>query len=246
MKEARALLPSEDFIYFADSAYCPYGDKPPEVLRKRAFAICDFLLERGTRLIVIACNTISIAALDDVRRYVSVPVVGIEPAVKPAVSATRNGKIGVLATGVTLAGERFNALVRRYGRGIEVYTQPCPGLVELVESGNWERPEAEIMLERYLGPLLARGVDTVVLGCTHYPFLRPLVEKLAGGGVTVIDTGRAVARQIKNVLEASGLASGKTAPGTERFFTSARPEVVEPVVRALWGDPGLAVERAEI
>ncbi|MCL6635328.1 MAG: glutamate racemase [Peptococcaceae bacterium] len=246
MREVRRLLPAEDLLYFADSAHCPYGLKPPAAIRARALVICDFLLSRGVKVMVIASNTTSVAALDAVRERAGVPVVGVEPAVKPAVSVTRNGRVGVLATGVTLAGERFNSLVERFGDGVEVYTQPCPGLVELVESGRWERPGAEALLARYLDPLLARGVDTVILGCTHYPFLRPLVEKLAGDGVTVIDTGEAVARQVVRVLEGNGLLAAKTGRGRERFFTSGSPEKVEPVMRLLWGNPGLTVEQVKI
>lgn len=246
MREVRRLLPAENLLYYADSVYCPYGVKPPEVIRNRAFAICDFLVARGAKLIVIASNTTSISALDAVRERFDVPVVGVEPAVKPAVSATRNGRVGVLATGVTLKGERFNSLVERFGDGVEVYTQPCPGLVELVESGSCHKPEAETLLARYLDPLLARGADTVVLGCTHYPFLRPLVEKLAGDGVKVIDTGEAVARQVVRVLESNDLAAGETRKGGEYFFTSGEPEKVQPVIRILWGDRDLTVEQAKL
>ncbi len=243
MKEVRRLLPAEDLAYFADSAYCPYGGRLLEFIRERAFVISDFLLSRGVKLIVIASNTTSIAALDVVRERINVPVVGIEPAVKPAVSATRNGKVGVLATEVTLSGGRFNALVERYGNGVEVFTQPCPGLVELVESGRWERPEAGPLLCRYLEPMLARGVDTIVLGCTHYPFLRFLVEEIAGPEIKIIDTGEAVARQVVRVLEKFNLGNMNAGPGGEQFFTSGEPEKVGPVVRLLWGEPGISVER---
>jgi len=246
MKEVRRLLPAEDLLYYADSANCPYGVKPKEMIRARAFAICDFLLSRGVKLIVVASNTTSIAALDALRERTGAPVVGVEPAVKPAVSVTRTGRVGVLATGVTLDGERFNSLVDRFCEGVEVYTQPCPGLVELVEAGRWERPEAGELLGRYLAPLLARGVDTVVLGCTHYPFLRPLVEMLAGAGVRVIDTGEAVARQVVRVLECSDLLAPGTGRGGEQFFTSGEPKEVGQVIRLLWENPGLAVEQVKL
>jgi glutamate racemase len=242
MIEVRRLLPAEKFIYFADSAHCPYGAKPVEVIQGRAFAICDFLLERGVKLIVIASNTTSIAALDAVREKYNVPVVGIEPAIKPAVSVTRNGRIGVIATGVTLAGERFDSLVKRFGDGLDVYTQPCPGLVEVVESGRWDNKETEALIGSYLDKLLARGVDTIILGCTHYPFLRPVVEKLAGSSIVVIDSGEAVARQVVRVLENKGLTAGGKAAGDASFFTSGDPEKVGPVMRLLMGNPDLAVE----
>jgi len=241
MREVRSLLPAEDLIYFADSAYCPYGTKPPELIRQRAQSISDFLLAQGVKMIVIASNTTSVAALETVRQSVPVPVVGIEPAVKQASSITRNGRIGVLATGVTLAGERFNSLLQRFANGVEVYTQPCPGLVEMVEAGKLDAPETEKLLSGYLKGLLAAEVDTVVLGCTHYPFLRPLVEKLVGDNVRVIDTGEAVARQVLRVLEAQGLSTPGPAPGHEHFYTSGDPALIEPVIRQLWQDPSLTM-----
>jgi glutamate racemase len=246
MREVRRLLPAEDLVYFADSAHCPYGLKPPGVIRARAFAICDFLLARGAKLLVIASNTTSIAALDDLSQRYNLPIVGIEPAVKPAVAATRNGRIGILATGVTLAGDRFNSLIERFGNGVEIYPQACPGLVEVVETGGCNKPEAEYLLRTYLSPLLARDVDTIVLGCTHYPFLRPVVERLAGKNISVIDSGEAVAQHVVRVLRKHGLLQHTTLKGKECFFTSGEPGVVEPVVRFLWGDPGVVVERAAI
>lgn len=243
MREVRRLLPAEDLLYFADSAYCPYGAKPPALIRARAGVISDFLVAEGAKLLVIASNTTSAASLIVLRERLAIPVVGVEPAVKPAAVATRNGNIGVLATGVTLAAEPFNHLLARYGEGVNVYTQPCPGLVELVEAGRHETPEAEVLLSRYLEPLLAREVDTVVLGCTHYPFLRPLVEKLAGPGVRVIDTGAAVARQVARILDHEQLAANRETPGREVFFTSGDPAAVGPVVRRLWGNPQLEVKQ---
>ncbi|NLI12776.1 glutamate racemase [Pelotomaculum propionicicum] len=243
MKEVRRLLPAENLLYFADSAYCPYGEKPLEVIRDRVFSICDFLVDKGAKILVLACNTASVAVLDDVRKRFSIQVVGTEPAVKPAAAATKNGRVGVLATQVTLAGDRFNSLVERFGEGVEVCAQACHGLVDMVESGCWEGPEAEALLRSYLDPLLARGVDTIILGCTHYPFLRPVVERIAGSGVSVIDSGEAIARQVARVLERNSLLSGGTAPGGESFFTSGDPGYVEPVMRLLWGDPELVVRQ---
>jgi glutamate racemase len=143
----------------------------------------------------------------------------------------------VLATGVTLAGERFNSLVERFGEGVEVYTQPCPGLVELVESGRWERPEAEAMLGRYLDPLLARGVDTIVLGCTHYPFLRSRLRALLPEGVALVDTGAAVSRHLQYRLQETGmLAAGPARPA--RFWSSGDPAALQRVLPVLWGGNG--------
>lgn len=246
MQEVRRLLPAEDMIYYADSVYCPYGGKSTDVIRNRTFTISNFLISKGVKLIVMACNTASITALDAVRERINVPVVGLEPAVKPAVASSKNGKIGVLATGVTLAGERFHSLVERFGETVDVYTQPCPGLVELVEAGKLESPETGTLLARYLEPLLSRGVDTIVLGCTHYPFLRPLVQKMIRSEVTVIDSGAAVARQVARLLQDRNLAVGNGAVGREQFFTSGEPEEVQRVVRFLWEDHKLVVEQVKL
>lgn len=246
MREIRLLLPTEDLLYFADSAHCPYGIKPPEAIRQRAIAICDFLISNGVKIIVVACNTMSIVGLDFMRDIYKIPIVGIEPAVKPAAAATQNGKIGILATNVTIAGDRFNSLVQRFGEGLEVMTQPCPGLVELVETGNSDSPEAETLMHRYLDPLLDRGIDTVVLGCTHYPFLRPLVESIAGPKITIIDTGEAVARQTTRILSQYQLSSPMEEPGHEYFYTSGNPEKVTQVIKRLWGDPDAKVRRVNI
>lgn len=246
MKEVRRLLPGEELVYFADSAHCPYGVKPVELIRNRAYAICDFLIGLDVKLIVIASNTTSAAALEAVREKYGVSVIGVEPAVKPAAAATVNGRIGVMATGVTLAGERFESLVKRFGDGLEIFTQPCPGLVEMVETGRWDGKETELLVKGYLDKLLARGVDTIILGCTHYPFLRPVVEKLAGSGINIIDSGEAVARQVARVLENNGLAADSKSTGGESFFTSGDPGNVRPVVRLLWGKQDLDVKRAEV
>ena len=240
-KEIRNLLPHEDLIYYADSYYCPYGEKDPAVIKERVFSICDFLISQGAKLLVVACNTASIVSLDDLRRHYQVPAVGVEPAVKPAVNATKTGTIGVLATSVTLSGDRFSSLVNRFCSKTKVITQPCPGLVELVEAGKTDGTEAKEMLSQYLQPLFSQKADTIVLGCTHYPFLRPLIEKMAGPDVTVIDTGKAVARQTSRLLDELGLKSDNTSPGKEVFFTSGSAETVGPVIKLLWNNQNINV-----
>ncbi len=240
-KEIRKLLPHEDLIYYADSYYCPYGEKAPAVIKDRVFSICDFLISQGAKLLVVACNTASIVSLDDLRRHYQVPTVGVEPAVKPAVHATKTGTIGVLATSVTLSGDRFSSLVNRFCTKTKVVTQPCPGLVELVEAGKTDGTKVKEMLLQYIQPLLSQNADTIVLGCTHYPFLRPLIEKMAGPNVTVIDTGEAVARQTSRMLNELNLKSDKTAPGKETFFTSGSVEKVGPVIKLLWNNQNLNV-----
>ena len=237
LREIRKLLPHQDLIYYADSAYCPYGVRDPAQIRARALAIARFLVEQGAALIVVACNTASVAALECLREQLPVPVVGMEPAVKPAAAGTRNGRIGVLATAVTLSGERYNNLKEKYAAAVEVVSSPCPGLVEMVEAGSTLGPALEEVLAPCLARLLDRGVDTVVLGSTHYHFLRDAVQKLAGPDVLVIDTALAVARRTRAVL--GDRADGEE--GRTRLFTSGRAAVVQPVVRRLLDDPRLTV-----
>lgn len=241
-KEIRQLLPLEDIIYYADSAYCPYGDKDPHIVRSREKAIVEFLLAQGAKLIVVACNTASSTGLEDLRKMFTVPIVGMEPAVKPAVAATRNGKIGVLATCLTIGGDRFASLVRRYAENTKVITQPCPGLVELIENGKLEEPETEVVLKGFLQPVLDQGADTIVLGCTHYPFLRPMVERMAGPEVSVIDTGLAVAKQVNRVLQDNNLAVQEGSPGKELFFTSGDATNVAKVIGKLWTNDNINIK----
>lgn len=243
MKEIRRLLPYEDLIYVADSKYCPYGEKTTKAIQERARMITKFLLGKNVKLIVVACNTASVAALEQLRMEFSMPFVGVEPAVKQAALFTKKKKIGVLATGLTLSGERFSSLVEKFAGGLTVVNQACPGLVEQVEAGAINGPETEGMLKRYLQPLQREGVDVVVLGCTHYPFLRPLVEKLVQPGVEVIDTGAPVARQTQRVLAQATLLTPGRQKGKEWFYTSGEPSVVGPVIERLWGSRGEGVQQ---
>jgi glutamate racemase len=236
LRELRALLPQHDMLYLADTAYCPYGPRPVAELRARVLAIGRWLLAQGAGLLVVACNTASSVALELLRAALPIPVIGMEPGLKPAAMATRNGSVGVLATSNTLAGERFAALVERYADGVELITQPCPGLVEQVEAGDLGGPATRALVQRYVAPLLARGVDVLVLGCTHYPFLRPLIAEAAGPGVTIVDTGPAVARQVARVAAERGLPAGQ---GARRFWTTGDPAVVAPLLRRLLGEQAI-------
>jgi glutamate racemase len=208
-REVRALLPQHDLIYLADAAYCPYGPKPEDAVRERALACGRWLQRQGARLLVVACNTATAVAIEALREALPLPVVGMEPGIKPAIAATRNGVVGVLATGGTLASARFSALVQRFANGVEVRTVPCPGLVECVEAGDVTGPRPRSLLERYLHSL--RDADTLVLGCTHYPFLRALIAELAGPGVRLIDTGPAVARRVANLAQRASLPPQRAA-----------------------------------
>ncbi len=235
LREIRKQLPAEDLIYFADSAHCPYGIKPVDEIRQRTLEVTDFLVDLGSKAVVVACNTACEAGLDRIRaKYPELPVVGVEPAVKPAHQVTRNGKIGVLATHLTLHGERFSNLVAKYATGVEVFTQPAPGLVELVEAGKLDTPETKTVLHKYLDPLLEKEIDTLVLGCTHYPFLFPAIQSICGDRITVLDTGMAVARQTQRILDEYSLLHPTADPGKETFYTSGDPDVVKTVIAKLW------------
>ncbi|MES0874203.1 glutamate racemase [Sinimarinibacterium thermocellulolyticum] len=219
LREIRALLPGEELIYYADSAYCPYGGQPREAIQARACAITELLLARGCKLIVVACNTATIAAVEHLRATYPVPFVGMEPAVKPAVAATRSGVVGVLATGAALAGEKFHRLLAAHARDVRVITRPCPGWVEQVEAGELDGVRTRALVERDVRPLLAENADVLVLGCTHYPFLRPIIQQIAGADTRLIDTGAAVARQVRRVLEREGLLA-RAANGRLQWLTS--------------------------
>lgn len=243
LKEVRLLLPQEDLLYYADSAYCPYGEKDPIFIKERTYKITDFLLSKGAKLIIVACNTASVSALEDLRdRYPEIDFVGVEPAIKQGVLHSKNHKVGVLATGVTLSGERFYSLLKRYAGETLIVTQPCHGLVERIEAGEIdEGGETERIVRECTAPLVESRVDVIILGCTHYPFIRSLVEKVAGPEVKIIDTGAPVARQTYRVLQEQNLLTPWTRGGSEYFYTSGDPQEVAPVICRLWGGLGEGV-----
>ena len=219
------LLPNESVVYVADQAHIPYGPRQKTQIRDFSFGITDFLLAQGAKLIVVACNTASAAALHDLRaHYPGVPFVGMEPAVKPAASITKTGKVGVLATPTTFNGDLYHALVDRFAQGIEIFQNTCPGLVEQVEQGELESPLTRAILESALEPMLAAGVDTIVLGCTHYPFVIPLIQTLTGPDVLTIDPAPAIARQTQRLLTEHGWLNQQEQHGELELFTSGEPE----------------------
>lgn len=201
LREVHRILPGAELHYVGDSAWCPYGTKSPEVICARVFEISDYLLSQGAGILVIACNSATIHAVGALRATYPLPVVGMEPAVKPAAELTRSGVIGVLATEASIAGEKFHQLVNTHASGVRVITRPCPRFVELVEAGQLTGPEVEDAVDEALAPLLEAGADVFVLGCTHYPFLRPVIEARLPHTATVVDTGPAVARRVKSLLE---------------------------------------------
>jgi glutamate racemase len=229
----RAELPGQDLVYVGDHAWCPYGGRDAATIRTRSVALARRLAGRGCRAIVAACNTASSLALDDVRAAVpGVPVVGVVPAVKPAAAGSRAGRIAVLATPATAAGSYLSRLVADHAPGIHVRVVPAPGLVDLVERGETDGPTVEGALRSLLGPSLAAGADAVVLGCTHYPFLRPAIERVCGPGVAVIDSGEAIARRVRDVL-GEGVASSDASARFDLLTTGNRDAVAPTAGRLL-------------
>ena len=202
-KELIKTMPSESYFYISDAAYCPYGRKSKEMILKRASAISDFLIERGAEIIVVACNTATAAAIEGLRQTFDIPFVGMEPAVKPAASLTKTGVIGVLATHGTLQGALYKQTSEKYARRkeVKIIEEVGDGLVELVEAGDTESPEAERLVKKYIDPMVAAGADCVVLGCTHYPFLEPVIKKLYSDKLIVINPAPAVAKRARQLLE---------------------------------------------
>ena len=237
LREIRAQLPHEDVIFFADQGHVPYGPRPLGEVRAFAEEITRFLLGQGAKLIVVACNTASAAALHHLRRtFPRVPFVGMEPAVKPAAESTQSGVVGVLATPATFQGELYASVLERFAAGVTVLQDTCPGLVEQIERGELDSPAARAILERALTPMLAQGIDRVVLGCTHYPFVIPLIEEIAGEGVRVIDPAPAIARQVGRVLQERGLSAAGSAPGQVRCLTSGDPTQLSRLLPRLLGE----------
>jgi glutamate racemase len=234
LQAIRSLLPAESLIYIADSAHVPYGEQTPEFIVQRSVAISEFLLAQPVKAIVVACNTATAAAVGELRqRWPDVPIIGMEPAVKPAVQASQVGKVGVLATTGTLRSARFAALLERFASDVEVITQPCPGLVELIEAGELDSAVTQALLNSYVEPLLQAGCDTLILGCTHYPLLKPLLRRMVPEHVQLIDTGDAVARRLQSELGKYGLLTEIQQP-QDRFYGSGNILATERTLAMLW------------
>jgi glutamate racemase len=247
LKAIRQLLPQQSVVFLADQVHVPYGLRPLEEVRSYAESITRFLLARESRLIVVACNTASAAALHHLRKvFPQVPFVGMEPAVKPAAEHTHSGVVGVLATPATFQGALYASVIERFAQGVTVLQHTCPGLVPQIEAGRLDDPETRRILEDALIPMLAQGIDTIVLGCTHYPFVIPLIQKIAGPGVRVIDPAPAVARQVQRLLEADGIKKSlapKSAPFEAhpgiQFYTTADPDALQAHLPTLLGEAGI-------
>lgn len=246
LRAIHQLMPNEPMLYLADQAHVPYGPRPLKEVRHFSEVITRYLLDQGSRLIVVACNTASAAALKYLRQvFPEVPFVGMEPAVKPAAEHTRSGVVGVLATPATFQGELYASVVERFGQGVKLLQNTCPGLVAQIENGALESRETYRILEEALQPMLEQGIDTVVLGCTHYPFVIPLIQSITGPDVRVIDPAPAVARQVQRLLVASSLLDlesftledmQREPPQLLHFFTTGDPRRMERMIPNLLGE----------
>ncbi|MEI8031568.1 MAG: glutamate racemase [Comamonadaceae bacterium] len=229
-------LPDENLLYAADSGNAPYGDRDLDFIKSRALLMTRFLLAQGAKTIVVACNTATVVAVSELRSWCPVPVVAMEPAIKPASQMTKSGIVGVLATRQTLASASVARLCEAHGDSAKFLLQACPGLVEKVERAELTSEATRALLDSYLSPLLAAGADTLVLGCTHYPFLIPLIQEIAGPEVLIIDPAVAVAKEVARRLVPNRNSMSRIRPVTTRFFSSSPLDEAQAAMSALWGE----------
>jgi glutamate racemase len=243
-REIRRALPAEHLLYLADTAYVPYGDRSEDWVRERSVAIGRWMEGERAKVLVVACNTASGAALEALREVLEIPVIGLEPALKPAVRESPSGRVGVMATTRTIGSARLQRLIDTYCGGVEVVRHACPGLADLVEEGVLSGPEMEARIADYVAPLREARVDTVVLGCTHYVFVKDAIARSLGPGVRLLDSGEAIARRTRQILAGAGMLRGG-GEGSIRLLATGDPVEVRDVVARLW-DPPPAVSRLEL
>lgn len=247
LRALRSVLPHENFIYLGDSARAPYGSKSSDVIVRYTRESVAFLCARGVKMVVIACNSASAVALDEITREFSVPIAGvIEPGARAAVKASRGGKIGVIGTEATIASGAYTRAIKRLRADVELYSRACPLLVPLVEEGWTNNGVARETVRHYLSSLRASGIDTLLLGCTHYPLLRGLIQEVVGANVRLVDSATATAREVRRQLLASGLArEATTPPGTRSFFVTEMPDRFVRVGRRFFGPEVESAVRVE-
>lgn len=227
-------LPNENLLYVADTLHAPYGDKTAEFIQQRVNEIAYWFIERNAKAIVVACNTATVNAIDQLRKNISIPVIGVEPAIKPAVNLSKNKKVAILVTKATAENQRFLTLVAQYSHNSEVIIQPCPGLVEVIEQDKKNSPECELLLSKYLQPLLDKGVDTIVLGCTHYPLVKGIINKICGENVIIMETALPVTEQLQRQLALHNLINPSDKIGTTRFYSSKHGDMQQALFTHIW------------
>lgn len=230
-KEIHTLLPKENIIYLADSKNAPYGNKSKDAILKLSIKNTELLIDKGCKIIVVACNTATTNAVLHLRATYNIPFIGIEPAIKPAALQTQTKAIGILATKGTLSSHLFHKTTDLYANGITVVEQVGEGIVPLIEAGKLNSNEMEILLKTYLKPMLEQNIDYLVLGCTHYPYLIPLLSKMLPPNVKIIDSGLAVAKQTKAILKANGLLNTSTKASRIELFSNTNPQVLNTLLK---------------
>ncbi|MDA3900234.1 MAG: glutamate racemase [Spirochaetes bacterium] len=243
-REIIKILPFESTLYYADSANCPYGEKSPDEIIELSKVITGYLIGQGAKVVVVACNTATTVAVEELRRVFTVPVIGVEPAVKPAALSSRTGKIGLLATQGTIDSPFYRNTREKFAADVEVIARPGFGLVEAVENGRSEDKTTIELLRRYIEPMLDSGVDRLVLGCTHYPFLIPSIKKIVGDRIEIIDPAPAVARRCAAVLQQSALLSDSSLLPEHRFITSGDKEAMKLFLKTIKPNIKYIVEKA--
>lgn len=231
----REILPGEDMMYFADIHFSPYGNKPKSLIDRRSDHIVDFFVRKGCKAVVVACNTATVNSIGRLRSRFSLPIVGVEPGVKPASLQSSNGVIGVLATTQTLRSDAFQSLKSRFSGHVKIEEQACPEFVDLVEHLDHNGEKAVQAAERYIGPLLSKGCDQIVLGCTHFSFLKQAIEVVSDGKADVVDTAVPVARELKRRLHAANRQNESGTDGETEFWTSGASSRIAPIISRLWG-----------
>lgn len=229
------LLPNEELLYVADSAHAPYGGRPAAHILERCRAIVDFFQARRAKAVVLACNTATAAAVAALREEYALPIIGMEPAIKPAAERSRSGVVGVLATAGTIDSDKFLVLKSRFSHQVEIITRACPGLVEQIESLDHDRAGLEVLLHEFIDPIVEKGADTLVLGCTHYSLITELIAQIAGPGVEILDTGFAVARELERRLGLLQLLAPVDRMGSVRFHSSGSAARQAPLISHYWG-----------
>lgn len=232
LQQAQQLLPRENFIYVADSAYAPWGHQDDDFIEQRSRIITEHLLDLGAKIIVIACNTATASIIEKFRQQYGVPFVGVEPGIKPAISLSKNGNIGIMATQGTLSSQRYKELNQCFSTIVNLHPVACPGLADQVESCQINSSKTISLLEKFIHPLLERQVDSIVLGCTHYSFLIPYIQEIVGDSITLVDTSQAVAQQIKRLLKQYDIQNNK-ADTASRYYTTGDIEKTRLVMTKL-------------
>lgn len=230
-------LPNENLVYVADTLNAPYGDKSTTFIQQRVLEIADWFIAKNTKAIVVACNTATVNAIDKLRENITIPVIGVEPAIKPAANISKDKKVAILVTKATAENQRFLSLVKQYSNNNDVYIQPCPGLVELIEQDQKNSMACKSLLASYLAPLLEKGIDTIVLGCTHYPLVKPLINQICGNNITIMETALPVTEQLQRQLQLHQIINHSDTFGTTDFYSSKPGSAQQQLFSHTWQRP---------